>query len=123
MPEESEFGKGFLYNMFLFAKHWWRIYSDKKDYKSIGDESRAYQMWFYGAADHLAEFEIPKKFEGTEIGNLAKNLSDKGWSFRGMPGGVKPTAEDFDQFFADMERLMMLIDKELGVEDVKAQWN
>ncbi len=57
MTKESEFGKGLCYCLGLFLAHKGRITSDVKTYKSIGDGNRAYSMWFYGATDHLYEFD------------------------------------------------------------------
>ena len=36
----SEFGKGFTYNLFLFAKHWWKVHEDLEKWK----EMRAYLL-------------------------------------------------------------------------------
>ena len=66
---KSEFGKGFVYNLILFASHFEReIFKvqNKKDFR----------IWFNGASDHLYELEIPKQFKNTEIGKKAKELQD-----------------------------------------------
>lgn len=49
----SEFGKGYAYCLGLFLAHAERM----KAYK--GNSSMGPDMWFYGAADHLFELEIP----------------------------------------------------------------
>lgn len=134
MQEEktSEFGKGFTYCLFLFAKHWWRHMEDIKTYKTMYEtpgekgfysERRAISMWFNGAADHLFELEVPEKYKGTEIGDLAERLQKRGLEYRLDFNQPKPTLEDFKNFFEEMEKLMMLIDKDLGVEPIEADYN
>ena len=118
---ESEFGKGFVYNLILFSKHWGKIIKNKEVYKSIGRENKAYGMWFYGASDHFFEFEIPKQFKRKKIGKLAKWLEEKCLELR-MPLHKKATEKDFDKVFKKLEELAQLIDKELGVKTIEASW-
>jgi len=121
--QESEFGKGFIYNLILFAKHWGRIENDLEAYKSIGDKQGAYGIWFYGAADHFFEFEIPKQFKKKKIGKLAKWLRNKCLDFRlPLTREKKPTEKDFEEIFEKLEELARLIDKELGIKTIKATW-
>jgi hypothetical protein len=120
--EVSEFGKGFIYNLILFAKHWWKRSEYSHAMKKINNpEEDALELWFNGASDHLYELEIPEKFKGTEIEEIAKYIREKGLEF-GHGFKEKPTQKDFDEIFDKLERLAMLIDKELGLEDVEAEW-
>lgn len=130
----SDFGKGFTYNLFLFAKHCWKYQNDlnrnrelKRKYpdKELWSDEYTTEMWFNGAADHLFELEIPPQYVGTEIGKLAKELQDKGLRYRNTfswTGDKAPTVKDFDKFFEQTEELMMMIDKDLGVEPIEATW-
>lgn len=105
----SEFGKGFVYCLFLLAKH-----AAREIYKED------YGMWFNGAADHLFDMKIPKQFKKTKIGELAKWLRDTGLDYR---LNREVTEEQFKEFGKRCEELMILIDKELGVKPTKAEWN
>ena len=108
MSEESEFGKGFIYNLILFAKHYY------------WHEDAPARLWFDAAADHFIEFEIPEIFIGTEIGKLAEEFSDKCLELKSISS--KATEADKEEAFKKLERLAMLIDKELGIEDIKARY-
>lgn len=127
----SEYGKGFVYNLVLFAKHWWKIYETVKSYTRLKKENpgmfgeqEAVEMWFYGAGDHFIEFTIPRGWHRSEIGKLAKDLQDRAMNYRLSFGEhEKPTMKDFDKFFADLERLCRMIDEKLGVKTIEADWN
>ena len=110
--QESEFGKGFIYNLILFAKHWGSI--------NIFKETD-YSLWFNGAGDHFFGFEVPSQWQETELGNRFTALKDLVLRFRLSPGQV--TEEDFEKVFKELEELVRLVDKELGVEAIKATWN
>ena len=124
----SEFGKGFVYNLILFSKHWWRHFEWLDNYKKMREDGEnvglfsdedALSLWFNGASDHFYELEIPKQWQKKKIGKLAKWIQDKGLYWRhGFE--KKPTQKDFDEMFEKIEELAMEIDKELGIEDIKA---
>ncbi len=111
---KSEFGKGFVYNLFLFAKHHDRELVEINGRKDYG-------LWFNGAADHFFDLQIPKQFKGTEVGHIALWLQTTGIEYRLNFGHI--TEEQFTEFFNKCEELMILIDKELGLKPVKADWN
>ncbi len=115
---QSEFGKGFVYNLILFAKHW-MMFSEtlKREDLHFG-----YDLWFNGASDHFYDLEIPQQFIDTEIGKLAQEIRDTALHL-GHGFAEKATKKDYDEIFEKLEKLGMLIDKQLGVEPVKAQWN
>jgi len=121
--EKSEFGQGFIYNLILFAKHWGSIGADIKFWKQIGNEERAYSMWFYGASDHFFDFKIPSCYKKTEIGRLARKLQDECLRLRLPIGMKKATEKDFNNIFNMLEKLAILIDKKLGINDLEAEWN
>lgn len=116
--KESEFGKGFVYNLVLFAKH--------HSFRLKRNEDDDYSLWFNGSSDHLYELEIPKQWEGTEIGDKATWLRDNTLDLghgSGLIGEREVTKKEYDLVFEKLEELCLLIDKELGVETIKAQWN
>jgi len=124
----SEFGKGFIYNLILFSKHWWRTFENIKAYKEVfkketpeEEEQMAMDMWFNGASDHFYELEIPSQFKRKKIGKLAKWLQDR-CLYLGHGFKEKGTKKDFEEVFEKLEELARLIDKELGIKDIKANF-
>lgn len=127
MTKKSEFGQGFTYNFFLFAKHWWKCSEEIRVWEKMRvedpglfSEKDAVSFWFNGAADHFYDLEIPEQWRNHKIGRLTKRLQNKGLRWRMEELGDK---KDFDKFFEDCERLMRMVDKELGVEVKKATWS
>ena len=82
-------------------------------------------LWFNGASDHFFEFEVPERFKNTEIGLLSEKLKDKcleiGHGFR-LDLEKTDMKEIFDEVFQNLEKLSMLIDKELGVDVVETTY-
>ena len=111
MGNTSEFGKGFIYNLILFAKHFER--------KILPEDE--YGLWFNGAGDHFYDFEIPESLKETEIGKLALDLRERALNFRLR----RPVTEkNFNLFFEDLETLCRNIDKEVfKIDSIKADWN
>lgn len=124
--KRSEYGQGFIYNMVLFAKHYEQAFEHKKNWEIIRKinptlfkEGTAYGIWFNGAADHLFEWELPKKFERTRIGAMFRSLQSRASSYR-----LEQCSEiEFKKFWEDFENLTRMIDKALGVKSQKADWN
>jgi len=118
---EEDFGKGFVYNLILFAKHWKdidRLLDFCKDPCVKFPEHYAVFMWISGASDHLFGLEIPPKFKRKKIGKLAKWLQQRCFELRNRD--KEATLKDFNEIFDKLEELAMLIDKELGVEPIEA---
>jgi hypothetical protein len=114
----SEYGKGFIYNLILFSKHFFQWH---ETFQKEGGQFENFSLWFNGASDHFYEFEIPEKFRGTEIGELAEWLQK--WSlYWGHGFQEKATEEDFLLTFEKLERLAILLDKALGIDDIKADY-
>ena len=113
MKKESEFGKGFVYCLFLFAKHFERKINKR-------DNKEDYMIFFNGAGDHFFDMEIPKQFKKSEIGKLAEWLKDTGIEYR---NNYELTGKQVHEFYQKCEELMILIDEELGVKPIKADWN
>lgn len=109
----TDYGKGFIYNLILFAKHYGSILY----YKHILPETIAYEVWFNGATDHLKELEIPKVWKRKKIGKLAKQFTEKCFK---LCNEITPTTKDFMEVFKLLEELAFLVDKELGLKPIKA---
>jgi hypothetical protein len=121
----SEFGKGFIYNLVLFCRHYDKAFVYYADFLKIYPDKeeawkRALPLWFNGAGDHFFEFTVPEEYEGKKIGKLAENLRSRALDYR-MAGEVG--LKEFEQFHHDIEKLAILIDKELGIKVVKADWS
>ena len=57
----SEFGKGFIYNLILFAKHFDRAGLEIECNKEVKlSEGRSLSLWINGVSDHLFELVIPE---------------------------------------------------------------
>ena len=97
----------------------WGIYKTKKEW-----ESNKIEMWFNGAGDHFFELEIPKQWKRKKIGKIAKDLQRRALDYRLLWNTKKLLSmKDRTKFFEDMEELAMLIDKELEVSVIEADWN
>lgn len=125
--ESSEFGKGFVYNLILFAKHMengmTRPYKDKDETVIALIEKSRVSSWFNGASDHLYELEVPKKWENTEIGEKVNELR----SFAIEIGHGSRMMEDVGQeeylkAVKLTKEIALLIDKELGVNPIKGDF-
>lgn len=93
---ESAFGYGFVTPIMLIAKHF-----------ALPPE----QAWF-GAADHIGGIVIPDRFKGTEVDELTTLLKKKVvWH---QPGTMD--REDARDVVVTLNRLVVAIDRELGIE-------
>ncbi len=120
MPRTSEFGQGFIYNMVLFAKHREGVRGYLESYIGSGlPIERAYSLWFNGAGDHFYEFEVPKVWENTTAGKLAKKLQTQALSFRLN----NCTEAQFNKFWNDFELMCRMFDKLLKVKSTEAEFN
>ena len=114
----SEYGKGFIYNLILFAKHFER----RRNYRERKDDDR-WAMFFSGAGDHLLELEIPEQFKKTSIGSLANSIQDRVLKYRLACREDYPTEEDFENIYKDLQELAIKIDKKLGIKTEVAEWD
>ena len=93
----SKFGRGFVTNLVLLAKH----------FGLPPDQA------FYGAADHLDDLVLPQQFRGTEVETLLEQFRKRViWH---QPGSMDK--EDYADVIRIMNRLAVAIDKELGISD------
>lgn len=94
---ESRFGRGFITNIMLVAKH-------------IGLPPE--RAWI-GLADHLMEMQVPDQFRGTGVEEHLTDLRQKAnWHQSG-----NMDAEDLEALNKALKRLVLAIDRELGIED------
>lgn len=118
MEKLTKFGKGFIYNLILFAKHFEKSMSN---YSS--DKGKDYNLWFNGASDHLIELEIPERWIDTEIGKKAKELKNLALEIgHGTRMLEKIGKSEFDKVVELTKEIAFLIDKELGVEPIRGQF-
>lgn len=124
--KNSEFGKGFVYNLILFAAHFER-YDEKFEryYEKEGLKGMERSLWFNAASDHLYELEVPSKWKDKEIGRLALELQDLALEIghgNRMGDKSEQVEKDFDRVVRMTKDLGLLIDKELGIDAIKGDW-
>ena len=97
MSMKSEFGRGFVVNLVLLAKHF-----------GLPPEKA-----FYGASDHLDDLIVPEQFKGTEIEELIERLRKQViWH---QPGTLdKEDAADVRRL---LNRIAVAVDTQLGISD------
>lgn len=80
--------------------------------------------WANGASDHLYELEIPEKWKETPIGQKASWIRDFGLDMGHGRGLMEHafTWENFIELQKAVFELAMLIDKELGLEPIEAEY-
>ena len=93
----NQFGHGFITSIMLIAGHF-ALSADK--------------AW-YGAGDHAGGLTLPEKFRGTEVETLTTMLKKKViWH---QPGTMDK--EDARDVIVTLNRLVVAIDRELGIPD------
>jgi len=93
----SQFGHGFITSIMLITKHF-----------ALPPE----QAW-PGAGDHVEGLELPDRFRGTEVEELTTLLRKKViWHQQGTMD-----REDARDVIFTLNRLVVAIDKELGIRD------
>jgi hypothetical protein len=94
---EYPFGHGFITSITLIAQHF-----------ALPPE----QAWF-GAGDHVDGMVLPEKFKGTDVEEITTLLRKKViWH---QPGTMDK--EDARDVTATLHRLVVAIDRELGIAD------
>ncbi len=119
--ETSEFGKGYVYCLGLFLAHADRILSDINAYKAIGDEQRAYSMWFYSAADHLFDFD-PQAAPTVELRQRCAAFKDRVLSLRLPTDRPQATEKDYAWAVQEAKDILRLTDKANGIDTIKGSW-
>lgn len=94
---ESQFGRGFITNIMLIARHF-----------ALPPE----QAWA-GVSDHLTEMQVPEQFLGTEVEELVTMLrKNVMWHQNGSMD-----KEDAESVVRILKRLVVAIDRNLGITD------
>lgn len=94
---EYPFGHGFITSIMLIARHF-----------ALPPE----QAWF-GAGDHVEGLVLPEKFKGTDVEEITTLLKKKViWH---QPGTMDK--EDSRDVIMTLNRLVIAIDRELGIAD------
>lgn len=134
-PKEtgSEFGKGFIYSLVLFACHmdsamkiieeYSRVRSESKgDIKGLFAEDRALSLWANGATDHLYDMVLPKNLPV----HLAKRivvLRDEYLSYGHGEKMMCPLSwKKYNELRIELDSICMAIDRWLGLKPIKAMW-
>lgn len=122
-PEEkSEFGKGCVYCLLLFASHfgndqWNEIMTRKSNEQYLTRKIRA---WANGASDHLFELEIPKGNE--ELEETLLELAEKGLRMGHSSTDTLWTTKDLLKLRELTYKAGMLIDEGLRIEVSRGEW-
>ena len=103
MTLQSEFGKGFTYCIGLFLAH-----TERKD-------NVEYNLWFYGASDHLFELEIPS--------NFSLKVECEEWQKKCLEWRLeKYTGEDKIWALEQAKRFLLEWDRQNNIPCEKGQW-
>jgi len=94
--KEYPFGHGFITSIMLIARHF-----------ALPPK----EAWF-GAGDHVNGLVLPEKFKGTEVEELTTLLKKVIWH---QPGSMDK--EDARDVIITLNRLVVTIDRELGIAD------
>lgn len=117
----SEFGTGYAYCLGLFLCHDERRCEYKQRvYKS--DPNRGAEMWFYAAADHIFEMQIPWFLPPMQR-RMAKKFREKVLSLR-LPIGDQTRAnwEDVEWAINSAKTLLRMFDATLLIKSEKGEW-
>jgi len=123
----SNFGRGFIYCLINFAKHFDKALADRNMYKIAGykeSESLALSAWINGASDHLFELEIPKNLPNPikkRVFALQNSVLEYGHGAGMLSGNF--TKEKYEAMRAELNEISLAIDKWLGVKIQKAEWD
>jgi len=116
---ESEFGKGFLYPLCLFAQH-----LSYRDSQMPFDFT--HRMIFSASTDHLFELEIPESLKGGEICRLVNDLlqfCDERRRQIHNDLSVIEMKNEINQVKELLSQIMRTIDEEVfKVQTIEATW-
>ena len=117
----SEFGKGCTYCLGLFLAHE-ALHTELFEKKNNQPISKlAYELWFNAASDHLYDLQIPAKFP-VSLQRRLKIFRKKCLYFgHGFPK-EHATEKDYKWAINEGKALLLLIDKRLGVQVKRGEW-
>jgi len=121
----SEFGKGFTYNIGMFIAHEKGI-KDWQELQSKSLISEGAQMFFYEASDHLFELTLPKKIK-KELRLRIKNWQHKCLNWRGPNHPLdttfnNPTFNDAIWAIDEGKEILRLWDEKCGIKTIKGDF-
>ena len=123
--QESEFGAGLLYPIGLFMMHAERkTISDEAVSKKIyGDnwKNKEWSMWWYAAADHLFEMEIPDSLPD-DIKNKANTLQGIAMAYRLPMEDKRDNEEKAQEALKLAKEILFEADKLIGIKPIKGSW-
>lgn len=115
---KSEFGQGLTYCLGLFLCHSERDYLISEEDIERGIINKPY-LWFYAAADHLFDLEIPETLS-KPLQNRLKRFRNKVLHWRlTIDKKDKATEKDKQWAIQEAKDLLRLIDKNFGVKTQK----
>ena len=120
----SEFGKGFVYCLVLFAKHVDGARSFVADAERSGVRYNPWALWLCGASDHLYELEAPESAPA-DLRKRVSSFKDRMLAYRAA--GVFHlseafTKEAFQDMVEDLGAIAMAVDEWLGASPEKAEY-
>lgn len=116
-PEESEFGKGYVYCLGLFIAHEFRLFEYEQKKATYMDAS----MWFSGAADHLFELQTPNILPEEKKKQIAE-FQDRCLRFRLCMNGEKCDWKDAHTAVDEAKDLLREWDEFNGIPTIKGSW-
>ena len=118
---KSEFGKGFIYSLVNFAKHFDKAFENSV--RSGLSKNEALSLWINGASDHLYEVEYPPKLPESikkQVEKLRNNALDYGHGDKMMVGMPE---KEYSNIREALNDITLSIDKWLGVKTEEARWD
>lgn len=122
--EESEFGAGLLYPIGLFMMHAERDRIPEESAKKIyGDdwENQNWSMWWYAAADHLFELQIPDALP-EDLKQKARTLQHIAMMYRLPMEKKSDNKEKAHEALKLAKEILFGADKLIGVKPIKGSW-
>jgi hypothetical protein len=141
---QSEFGKGLVICLVKFAEHAHRWQTIKKEYEDLRNfqnktdrmitkietgkesfsESRAVQMFFDGAYDHLREIEVPDAWKNTEITTKIDELVAYSVQIKHdwFEENGSYSEKDVFKTLELCQEIALLIDKQIGLTPDIGKW-
>jgi len=122
----SEFGKGLTYNLALFLAHQDRYMRDKNIYEKepvlkeyINDLPSS---WFNASSDHLYDLQIPENYP-EKLKLRLKRFQNEALNFgHNHYFENKATEKDVKDFCRECKDILMEIDKLIGVQTQKGEF-
>lgn len=130
---ESEFGKGFIYCLINFAKHFDKAYEMIEQYQKLREEhgfkkntyseEGALSLWINGASDHLYELVIPEQIP-EELKKKVIKLQDTALDYgHGNKMLTDMSKDKYNELRELLNEIALGIDNWLKVDTEKAGWD